>query len=195
LLLAAASVALLLAAAPAAAERSPVPGVRVETNGPPPEPLADPRRSTPVPGTVWLEGYWQWTGGKWAWVFGEWAVPPCRPACEWVPARWVGDDRGWTFHEPYWRPTSGSPNRIREPPFVPRLTASRPPPSLLVEAPVQPPSRDAVWIPGFWAWTGARYAWVSGDWSAPYPGHRWVEGHWKRSGVGFTWVAGRWLRT
>jgi hypothetical protein len=197
LVLLAAATALLLAApaaAPAAAERSPIPPMRVETNGPPPAPLADPRGAALASGAIWIDGYWQWTGGKWAWIFGEWTVPPCRPACAWVPPRWEGDDRGWTFHEPYWRPTSGSPRDIREPPFVPHTSASRPPPPLLVEVPRQPPSREAVWIPGFWAWTGTRHAWVSGGWSAPYPGHRWVEGYWKRDGGRFNWVPGRWKR-
>lgn len=192
MLLAAASLALVLAAPPAAPDRSPVPGMRFETNGPPPAPLADPRGDPPSPDAVWTEGYWQWAGGRWNWTFGEWAVPPGKPPYAWTPARWVGDDRGFTFHEPYWRATSGTPRDIRQPVPVHHGTASRPPPPLLVEVPGAAPSRDAIWIPGFWAWSGTRFVWVAGDWSAPWPGHTWVEGHWKRSGAGFAWVPGRW---
>ena len=187
---------LLLLASPATdGVRSPIPGERMETSGPPPALLADPRGSPPSPASVWIDGHWQWARGRWAWVPGEWTTPPGRPPYVWVSARWTSDDRGFTFHEPHWRPSSGSPGRIHEPPFVPVVHAPAPPPPLLVEVPGPPPSRDSVWIQGFWAWTGSRFAWVSGDWSAPYPGHAWVEGHWKRSGSGFTWVAGRWRRS
>ena len=187
---------LLLLAAPATdGVRSPIPGERMETSGPPPALLADPRGPPPSPASVWIDGHWQWARGRWAWVPGEWTTPPGRPPYVWVPARWTSDDRGFTFHEPHWRPSSGTPGRIHEPPFVPVVFSPAPPPPLLVEAPGPPPSRDAVWIPGFWAWTGSRFAWVSGDWSAPYPGHAWVEGTWKRSGSGFTWVTGRWRRS
>ncbi len=177
---------------PARGPRSPVPGVRVATDGPPPAPLADPRGESPGPAAVWIDGYWQWTGGRWAWVRGEWAIPPCRPACSWVPARWTGDERACVFHEPYWNPPDGAPRAVHEPTWVPHETAPSPPPPLIVEAPEPSPSRDAVWIPGFWAWTGTRFAWVAGNWSRPYPGRTWVEGHWKRSGAGFAWVPGRW---
>jgi hypothetical protein len=197
-LLAAASLALLLAAPPAspAAQpaRSPVPGLRVATDGPPPAALADPRGPAPSADAVWIDGYWQWVEGRWSWTYGEWTVPPGRPPYAWTPARWVGDDRGFTFHEPYWRPTAGTPRDVRQAVPVARSTAPRPPPPLLVEAPGTPPSRDAVWIPGFWSWTGTRFTWVAGDWSAPLPGHRWVEGYWKRDGNGFSWVAGRWRK-
>ncbi len=163
--------------------------------GPPPAPLSDPRGPPPTAASVWIDGTWQWAKGRWSWVAGEWATPPGRPPYAWVPARWTSDDRGFTFHEPYWRPTSGSPGRIHAPPYVPLTFSPAPAPPLLVEAPGPAPSRDAVWIPGFWCWTGARFAWVSGDWSAPYPGHSWEEGHWRRSGRGFSWVAGRWRRS
>ena len=188
------AIALILSAPPGGPVPPSIPGVRMDTNGPPPALLADPRGPAPSPESVWVEGYWQWSGGRYAWVFGEWAIPPGKPPCAWVPARWTSDDRGWTFHEPHWRPVSGPPGRIHEPPPVPRATAPAPPPPLLVETQGTPPSRESVWIPGFWAWSGHRSAWVAGEWSAPYPGHSWVEGHWKRNGGAFSWVAGRWSR-
>jgi hypothetical protein len=182
-------------AAPRQAPRppaSPVPGVRMDTGGPPPAPLADPRGEAPSADAVWIDGYWQWSADKWSWVRGEWTVPPCRPACTWVPARWTSDAHGQVFHEPYWNPPDGATRRVHEPTWVAHTTSSTAPPPLLVEVPEPAPARDSVWIPGFWSWTGSRYAWVAGNWSRPYPGRSWVEGHWKRSGPGFAWVPGRW---
>ncbi len=187
--------ALLLAAPPASATPPSIPGVRMDTDGAPPAHLADPRSPSPSARSVWIDGYWQWSGKGYSWVFGEWADPPGNPPFAWVPARWTSDDRGWTFHEPHWRPPTGPPGRIHEPASVPHDTAPAPPPPLLVETQGTPPSREAVFIPGFWAWSGHRFAWVAGVWSAPYAGHAWVEGHWKRNGSAFNWVSGRWRRS
>ncbi len=177
-----------------AAGGSPVPGIRVDANGPPPAPLADPRAPAPSPDAAWIDGHWQWNGDRYAWTPGGWAVPPGRPPWTWAPARFTRDDRGWTFHEPCWRAPGARPDRIHEPPPVAVTTSPAPPPPLLVEVPGTPPARDAVWIPGFWTWSAGRWAWACGTWSAPWPGHAWVEGHWKRAGRGFTWTAGRWRR-
>jgi hypothetical protein len=196
--LASTALALLILAAPAPAPVggvSPVPGVRMDTSGPPPASLADPRVPQPSAASVWIDGHWQWAAGRWSWVAGQWATPPGRPPYVWVAARWVGDDRGFTFHEPFWRPSSSSAAAIHVPPFVPLTASPATPPPLLVETPVGRPSREAVWIPGFWTWTGRRYVWASGSWSAPYPGHSWTEGHWRRSGNGFTWTPGLWRRS
>ena len=191
-----AALALVLLAAPAAgADDSPIPGVRMDTTGPPPALLADPRGAPPSAASVWIDGHWQWAKGRWSWVSGEWTTPPGRPPYVWVPARWTGDDRGFTFHEPHWRPSTTSPASIHQPPFVPLVASPAPPPPLLVEMPAGRPARDSVWIPGFWTWTGSRFAWAAGCWSAPYPGQAWAEGYWKRSGKGFSWVAGRWRRS
>ena len=140
--LASTAFALLLLAAPAPAPVagvSPVPGVRMDTSGPPPAPLADPRVPQPSAASVWIDGHWQWAAGRWSWVAGQWATPPGRPPYVWVAARWVGDDRGFTFHEPFWRPSSSSPAAIHVPPFVPLTASPATPPPLLVESPAGPP--------------------------------------------------------
>jgi hypothetical protein len=189
------AIALYLAPIPAgAADGSGVPGVRLPTNGAPPALLSDPRGPPPGPGSVWIEGYWQWTEGRFTWVAGQWAEPPGPPPYTWAAARWTGDDRGWTFHEPYWEPSTGSPAAIHEPPAVAHRVAAAAPPPLLVEAPGTPPSREAIWIPGFWSWTGVRFAWVAGTWSAPRPGWRWIEGHWRPDQRAWRWEPGRWRR-
>jgi len=191
---AAALLLLLLPLAPpgAPAVGPAIPGVRMETSGPPPAPLADPRGPRPVEAATWIDGNWQWTGGRYAWVQGEWTVPPGSPPYAWVPARWASDDRGFTWHEPHWSPTAAGPARVHAPPPVAHVTSPVAPPPLLVESPGTPPGRDAVWIPGFWTWTGSRWAWALGNWSAPNQGRTWLEGTWKRSGRAFSWVPGRW---
>jgi hypothetical protein len=55
-----------------------------------------------------------------------------------------------------------------------------------------PPQAGAVWIPGMWRWTGARYVWAPGAWLAPRPGHVWVPGHWQGSRWGWRWKPGAW---
>jgi hypothetical protein len=41
--------------------------------------------------------------------------------------------------------------------------------------------RDAVWVPGYWAWREQRYAWTPGRWERPPEGRRvWVEPRWER---------------
>jgi hypothetical protein len=185
-----------LLAGPARGDAPPsIPGVRMDTNGAPPAPLSDPRGPSPETAAVWIDGYWQWTEARFGWVTGQWAVPPGRPPYAWVPARWTSDARGWVFHEPHWSPTSGDPSTVHEPTPVRHAVASAPPPPQLVESPGTPPSREAVWIPGFWSWTGQRYAWVAGTWSAPYPGRTWVEGVWKREGRAWRWTPGHWRRS
>jgi hypothetical protein len=43
-----------------------------------------------------------------------------------------------------------------------------------VEEPVgNPPTSGAVWVPGYWHWSGARYEWVVGHWAAKPGG--WVD--------------------
>jgi len=185
----------LLLAVPARADTPPsIPGVRMATNGAPPAPLSDPRGPPPGTASIWIDGYWQWTEGRFAWVAGQWAEPPGQPPYTWVPARWSSDERGWTFHEPCWTPSSGSPSTVHQAPSLPHAVAAAPPPPLLVESAGTPPSRESVWIPGFWSWTGLRFVWVAGTWSAPRPGMRWVEGHWRPDRGAWRWEAGRWGR-
>jgi hypothetical protein len=68
-----------------------------------------------------------------------------------------------------------------------------PPPQPALEVPPPPPDASAVWIGGFWRWSGHDYRWIAGHWdAAPAPGltwepHRWVEeeGRWR-------FIPGRW---
>jgi hypothetical protein len=58
------------------------------------------------------------------------------------------------------------------------------------------PAREAIWIEGYWAYTGnpnAPYEWMSGHWEIPPPGARsWVPSGWQRAGKNYVFVRGGW---
>ena len=59
-------------------------------------------------------------------------------------------------------------------PVVPRgIVVSGPPPAIREEQPTTAPSQAAVWVSGYWHWTGASYTWIPGHWDAAPPGARW----------------------
>lgn len=45
-----------------------------------------------------------------------------------------------------------------------------PPPAAQVELVPPQPSEDAVWVDGFYRWTGRDYIWTPGDWVVPEAG-------------------------
>ena len=67
-----------------------------------------------------------------------------------------------------------------------------PPPRPHVALPPRPVS-SAVWIAGYWDWTGSNYVWVDGHWLRNPPhGKRWMPGKWIQSPRGWYWNPGRW---
>jgi hypothetical protein len=54
----------------------------------------------PVPGYVWIGGYWNWVGGRHVWVSGRWEAP--RPGYYWEPHVWVHTGAGWHLREGHW---------------------------------------------------------------------------------------------
>jgi len=58
------------------------------------------------------------------------------------------------------------------------------------------PAPDAVWIQGYYAYTGNSanpYEWVPGHWEIPPPGSRtWIPPSWQRSGDGYIYQRGHW---
>ncbi|HVS52738.1 MAG TPA: glycine zipper domain-containing protein [Opitutaceae bacterium] len=58
------------------------------------------------------------------------------------------------------------------------------------------PSPDAVWISGYWSYTGTGgnpYEWVPGRWEYPPQGLRtWSPPSWQRQGDGYVYVRGHW---
>jgi hypothetical protein len=74
------------------------------------------------------------------------------------------------------------------------MAVAAPPPRPLVE--VQSPGSDphALWIPGYWHWTGIQYAWIPGHWEVGPPGARWRTPRYTvREGVYF-YQPGGWAR-
>lgn len=55
------------------------------------------------------------------------------------------------------------------------VVVSGPPPSPMREDPPPPPSPEALWVPGYWHWTGMQYAWIPGHWEAPPAGAVWAQ--------------------
>jgi hypothetical protein len=51
------------------------------TAGPPapPAPLPEIRSLAPVPGMVWVAGWWHWDGTAYVWLPGRWESPPPLP--------------------------------------------------------------------------------------------------------------------
>lgn len=54
------------------------------------------------------------------------------------------------------------------------VVVAGPPPPPHEDVRVTAPSGTAVWVAGYWHWTGIRYAWIPGHWDAPRSGARWV---------------------
>ncbi len=65
------------------------PPLRVETIG-----------VAPVPGYVWIDGYWSWTGSRHEWVAGRWEAP--HPGYHWVAHHWYHERDGWHMAEGHW---------------------------------------------------------------------------------------------
>lgn len=68
-----------------------------------------------------------------------------------------------------------------------------PPPAAPVEM-GQPPTPDAVFIAGYWAWDGRQYVWANPHWIIPPPGyHQYYAPHWRRRPDGTSvYVYGYW---
>jgi hypothetical protein len=69
-----------------------------------------------------------------------------------------------------------------------------PPPPPVREAPPPPPAPQAVWIAGYWHWTGLQYTWIPGHWEFAQAGAAWRAPHyWVREGV-YYYEPGGWVR-
>ena len=66
----------------------------------PPPPREEVIGVPPVPGYVWMGGYWGWVGDRHEWVPGHWAAP--RPGRHWVGHQWVRQGDGWRMREGHW---------------------------------------------------------------------------------------------
>jgi hypothetical protein len=79
-----------------------------------------------------------------------------------------------------------------------RVVVAQPPPMPPPPTPdvvVAQPAPQAVWLAGYWAYTGqgSRYVWVPGHWEIPPPQYRvYVAPHWVNRGGGYAYVQGYW---
>ena len=69
------------------------------------------------------------------------------------------------------------------------------PPAPYVEVQPAVPYPGAVWINGYWNWSGNRHTWVPGRYDRPRPGWRWQPRRWERAPRG-GWHSqgGGWVR-
>jgi hypothetical protein len=68
------------------------------------------------------------------------------------------------------------------------------PPPARVEVAPPAPYAGAVWIDGYWDWSGGRHVWRAGHYERPRPGYIWVGRRWERRGHGWRASGGRWHR-
>jgi hypothetical protein len=66
----------------------------------PPPPQVEVVGVAPVPGYIWIGGYWGWNGGRHEWVPGRWEAP--RPGYRYEPHHWEREGGGWRLHEGHW---------------------------------------------------------------------------------------------
>jgi hypothetical protein len=121
---------------------------------------------------------------------GHWALPPA-PGYVWEPARWeVAADGSWLFFEGHWRAFDQPDPAVAyqpPPPPVQEVVVEATPPPPIEEVRPAPPFEGAVWIPGYWHWSGSRHVWVGGRWSARPAGYAWEQHRWDRRDDG-RWV-------
>jgi hypothetical protein len=90
-------------------------------------------------------------------------------------------------------PAYGAP--VYGPAGAPVVVTDVAPPPLYVE-PVPPvPFAGAVWIGGYWGWSGGRHAWVPGRWEHPRPGYTWEPHRWENHAGRWELHGGRWRQS
>jgi len=183
------AVAALLWLAPQASQAQVrfVPGVRVTVA--PPAYRHEVAPPAPTPRHQWIAGYWGWRGGAHVWLPGHWALPP-GGGYVWEPARWENEGRAWVFYDGHWRSAEvAEPAQVYQPPPPPvdEVVTEAAPPAPIVEVRSAAPFEGALWIPGYWHWSGGRHLWVAGRWTARPAGYVWEEHHWDRRPDG-RWV-------
>ncbi|MDD2763514.1 MAG: YMGG-like glycine zipper-containing protein [Opitutaceae bacterium] len=68
-----------------------------------------------------------------------------------------------------------------------------PPPAPPTEVVTVQPGPAAIWVGGYWVYTGYRYEWVRGHWEVPPPHCRsFVTPHWGRRRGNYVYIQGYW---
>lgn len=67
------------------------------------------------------------------------------------------------------------------------------PPVAQQEVPTPRPSRDHVWVTGYWSWKASQYQWMAGHWEIPpRSGAVWVPPRWQPEGTSWRFFEGYW---
>ena len=56
----------------------------------------------PVPGYVWINGYWGYRGNDYVWITGRWEQPP-RGRRRWEDGRWEHRGDRYQWRDGRWR--------------------------------------------------------------------------------------------
>jgi hypothetical protein len=150
----------------------------------PPEPISEvPPDQKPEGANVqWIPGYWAWDDGRgdFIWVSGVWrAIPPGR---QWVPGYWQKVQGGSQWVPGYWSGTDATQTQ-----YLPE------PPASLENGPSSPPpSPEATWSPGMWAWQDSQYLWRPGFWVNNQPGWMWNPASYSYTPNGYIYNQGFW---
>jgi hypothetical protein len=79
-----------------------------------------------------------------------------------------------------------------EPP--PGVAVSAPPPAPMQDPRPPPPSPQAIWVAGYWHWTGMQYTWIPGHWENAPPGARWRAPRYSLRDGTYFYEPGGWTR-
>ena len=74
------------------------------------------------------------------------------------------------------------------------IVVDTPPPAPYAEVVPVMPYPGAVWINGYWGWSGGRHYWVPGYYERPRPGYRYEPHRWENQGGRWHLRIGGWIR-
>lgn len=78
--------------------------------------------------------------------------------------------------------------------YGPGVVAPAAPPPVVAESYGVAPYPGALWIGGYWSWSGGRHVWTPGRWEHPRAGYRWAPRRWEQGRDGWHQYGGRWER-
>ena len=81
---------------------------------------------------------------------------------------------------------------VAEPPRG--VVVSGPPPQPMQDVRPSPPSARAVWVAGYWHWTGMQYTWIPGHFEEAPPGAVWRAPHYSLRDGTYFYEPGGWRR-
>ncbi|HTH79268.1 MAG TPA: hypothetical protein VL593_09840 [Ramlibacter sp.] len=79
-------------------------------------------------------------------------------------------------------------------PYGQGIVAPMAPPPVVAENYGLAPWPGALWIGGYWSWSGGRHSWTPGRWERPRAGYHWAPRTWEQHGHEWHQRGGRWER-